>query len=59
MSKRYSRTFKFFDTEKQAQEFCNTENANAYIRKYHTANYTPWQSADGRENKFVAWYSVK
>ena len=59
MAKRYRMTFKFFDTEEQAKTFCNNENLNYYIRKNHTAHYTPWVSQDGRENKFVAWYATK
>lgn len=59
MAKRYRKTFKFFDTEKQAQTFCDTENTNSYIRKKHAAHYTPWSSQDGTENKFVAWYATK
>lgn len=59
MAKRYKRTFKFFDTEDQAQIFCNNENLNNYIRKNHKALYTTWSSQDGKENKFVVWYATK
>lgn len=55
----YRKTFKFFDTEDQAITFCNNENLNRYIKKHHPAHYTSWSSSDGKENKFIAWYSVK
>lgn len=56
---RYRKTFEFFETEDQAKMFCNNENVNKYIKKHHPAHYTSWSSSDGKENKFVAWYSVK
>lgn len=58
MAKRYNKTFKFFDTETQAKEFCDRENRNCsdYIRKKHPAHYTPRRGKDGTENKFIAWY---
>lgn len=59
MAARYRMTFEFFDTEDQAQVFCNRENTNSYIRKHHKAHYTPWSSQNGREHKFVAWYATK
>lgn len=59
MARRYRSTFQFFDTEEQAERFCNNENLNSYIRKNHTAHYTRWSSQDGKENKFVAWYVTK
>lgn len=55
----YRKTYRFFDTEDQARTFCDSENLNHYIKKHHTAHYTPWSSIDGKENKFVAWYAVK
>lgn len=59
MANRYKMTFKFFDTEEQAEKFCNNENLNNYIRKNHKAHYTPWSSQDGTENKYVACYVTK
>ena len=59
MVKRYKRTFKFFNTEDQARIFCDKENKSYYIRKNHTASYTPWKSKDGKESKFIAWYATK
>ena len=38
MARRYKTTFQFFDTENQAQEFCDKENQNYYIRKHHKAS---------------------
>lgn len=55
----YKKTYKFFDTEIQAKEFCDNVNINLYIKKHHPAHYTMWSSQDGKENKFVAWYPVK
>jgi len=59
MAQRYKSTFEFFDMEEQAKRFCDIENLNSYIKKYHKAHYTPWSSQDGKENKFVAWYVTK
>lgn len=59
MNNRYSLTFRFFDTEHQAEIFCNRENQNSYIRKRHPAHFTPWESSDGKEKKFIAWYATK
>ena len=59
MARRYRTTFEFFDTENQAIAFCSKENQNSYIKKNHTAHYTPWSSQDGSENKFIAWYVTK
>lgn len=59
MAKRYRRTFKFFNTEEQAKVFCDNENLNSYVRKNHKAYYTHWNSLDGTENKYLAWYVIK
>lgn len=58
MAKKYTRTFKFFDTEIQAKEFCDSENKRNpyYVRKKYPAHYTPWNSQDGTEDKFITWY---
>ena len=58
--KKYNRTFSFFETEKQAKDFCEGYNKSAspYIRKNKPARYTPWRSNDGTENMFVAHYYV-
>lgn len=57
---RYRKTFKIVDTEEQAQTMCDTLNYTytPYMRKNHPAHYTSWQSADGKENKFIVWYYV-
>lgn len=46
-------TFEFFSTEQQAAAF-------VAARKKHRrkAHMTQWQSADGRENKFIVWYYI-
>ena len=59
MSQRYKLTFKFVDTEEHAKRFCDNENKNRYIRRYHKACYTPWVSRDGSEHKFIVWYVTK
>lgn len=56
---RYRKTFRFCETEDEAKRFCESENKNQYIRKYHPAYYTPWSSQDGKENKFIVWYFTK
>lgn len=55
---KYNLTFQFFDTQEQAQVFCDRENASgtAYKRKHKTAHFTPWTSKDKTEHKFVVWY---
>ena len=61
MAKRYNKTFKFFDTETQAKEFCDRENRNSsdYIRKKHPAHYAPRSGQDGTEHKFIVWYVTR
>lgn len=59
MAKRYTMTYKFFNTEERAKIFCDNENLNNYIRKNHKAHYTPWSSQDGTENAYVAWYATR
>ena len=58
MAIRHRTTFQFFDTEVQAKEFCDMQNRNNsyYVKKKHSAHYTPWSSQDGTEHKFIAWY---
>lgn len=57
---RYTKTFKFADTEQEAKTFCSKENASGtrYKRTHHKAYYTPWSSKDGQAHKFVVWYYV-
>ena len=59
MARRYRLTFEFVDTKEQAEEFCNNENKNRYIREHHKAHYTPWTSQDGSEHKYIVWYVTK
>lgn len=58
MYRRYRYTFDFCDTEAQAIRLCSFINKTSsyYMRKNKPAGYTPWQSADGKENKFVVFY---
>lgn len=55
--KRYNLWYIFADTESEAREICESENSTGtyYKRKNHKANYTPWDSADGTEHKFIVW----
>ena len=46
-------TFEFFDTEQQAAAF-----VAARKKQRRKAHMTPWQSADGSENKFIVWYYI-
>lgn len=51
-------TFKFFDTEEDAREFCDNEN-RAHPRRKNRAHYTPWSSSDHRDTaQFIAWYYI-
>lgn len=58
MARHYRKTFIFCDTMEQAKTFCDTQNANvsAYIRRKRPAHFTPWNSQDGREKKYICWY---
>lgn len=58
---RWRLTFKFFDTEKEAYDFCNRlwDESSYYVRKHYAAHYTPWESLDGKEHKFIVWYYTK
>ncbi len=46
-------TFEFFDTEQQAAAFVAERK-----KQRRKAHMTPWQSADGKENKFIVWYYI-
>lgn len=61
MARRYRNTFQFFDTEKEARNFCDKRNkiSSYYVKKNHKSFYTPWSSSDGSENKFIAWFETK
>ena len=56
--KKYKLTCDFFDTEDAAIKFCNkwNDNQSKYMNKYHPAHYTPWESKDHTEHKFVVFY---
>lgn len=58
--KKYRYTFDFVETEKEAIEKCARINKELtyYMRKHKPAHYTPWKSADGKENIFVVLYYV-
>ena len=58
MNTRYYLRFTFVDTASEAQHLVNVHNAYAtpYIRKNRPAHYTPWESLDGKEKKFVVYY---
>ncbi len=53
------RIFKFFETEQQAKEFCDEQNAKTttYMRKHHPATFTEWYSRNGVQDGFVCWYN--
>lgn len=55
--KKYNLWYIFADTEEQAREICARENSTGtyYKRKHYPAHYTPWDSADGTEHKFIIW----
>jgi hypothetical protein len=57
MTKCYNLWYIFAQTEQEARAICEYENSTgtAYKRKHHPAHYTPWSSADGRENLFIVW----
>ncbi len=57
MKRRYNLWYIFAQTEQEAREICEHENSTgtAYKRRNHPAHYTPWSSADGRENLFIVW----
>lgn len=58
--KKYRCTFDFVETEVEAIKKCEIINKGLtyYMRKHKPAHYTPWRSADGKEDKFVVWYYV-
>ena len=51
-------TFQFVDTEKEAQELCESiqKRQNSYRKRWHKPSYTSWESSDRKEHKFVVWY---
>lgn len=58
VNRKYQLDFEFFDTEQEAKEFCDKTNkaASRYVRTKSPAHYTPWESQDHTEHKFIAWY---
>lgn len=48
----------FVDNEQYAIQMCTylQIHQNAYRRKHYKPHYTPWESSDGKEHKFVVWY---
>ena len=58
---RWRLTFKFFDTEKEAYDFCNKnwDESSYYVRRRYAAHYEKWTSADGKEQKYLVWYREK
>lgn len=53
-------SFTFVDTEDEAKELCKNiqKRQNSYRKRWHKPHYTPWSSSDGKEHKFVVWYTV-
>lgn len=49
----YRKTFEFFDTEQEALAFVDSRR-----KQRRKAHMTPWQSADGRESKYIVWYYI-
>ena len=56
--RRYTYTCDFVNTEAEAKRLCAEYNSvqTAYCRKKYPAHYTPWQSKDGRELKYIVWH---
>ena len=54
------KTFEFVDTEDEALEMCKSiqKCQNSYRKRWYKPIYTPWTSSDGKEHKFVVWYSI-
>lgn len=56
---KYWLTFEFFDTEEQAETACDTifDGYTAYLkRSKKRPHWSPWDSLDGREHKYLVWY---
>lgn len=58
---RYCKTFKFCATEHEATAFVATYNAGltGYAAKHKRGTVTAWQSSDGTERAWLAWYYYK
>lgn len=50
MAKKLQPSFQFFNTEEEARNF---EKAQ---KPWRRGSVTPWESHDGREHKYVAFY---
>ena len=57
---KYRQTFDFVNTEAEAINRVIAENTTGtrYKRKNHPAHYTPWNSRNKTENKFIVWYYI-
>lgn len=56
--KKYSLSYLFKDTEKEASDLCKTIDSKHtyYARKKHPSTYTPWCETNGRFKGFVVIY---
>lgn len=54
------KTFLFTDNEEQAKTLCKQiqKSQNSYRQTYHKPHYTPWESSDHTEHKYVVWYVI-
>ena len=51
--------FMFVDTIEQAKQLVSSirKKQNTYRNKYYPPHFTPWESQDGKEHKFVVWFA--
>lgn len=56
---KYYFSFRFCDTETEAQRVLNEYRSSAtrWQKKRYPGHMTEWKSKDGRESKWIAWYS--
>lgn len=63
MTHRFNLTFKFFDSENEANSFCDylLKHATPYQLRVNKVAKPPqlWESSDGKETKYLVWYYEK
>ena len=62
MRKKYSLWYEFANTEDEANSIIsnvlhNEDYKSPYVRDKYPPHYTPWDSANGKEHKFIVWYA--
>ena len=58
--RKYHPNFYFCSTEDEAKALCEKIRgwSSAYCRRKYPPHYTPWDSTDGKEHRFIVWFHM-